>query len=172
MLTICQSFSFFNQVKPRHWWFWEHVCMLGVIPQITRSLSLRAAWGNSLAVQWLGLQVAFTAVAQVQFLVRELRSHKPCNAAKKKPKKWAAIAQAHLAPCTGFPGGYLSFFVWIMSLLFLIKYNTSVCYRKFGKYRQVKIRKCKSLIIPRVMVFQMIYFKSHCPKEDQWDVIT
>ena len=34
-------------------------------------------------VQWLGLR-AFTAVAQVQSLVGELRSHKPCSAAKKK----------------------------------------------------------------------------------------
>ena len=32
--------------------------------------------GNSLVVQWLGLGI-FTAVAQVQSLVRELRSHKP-----------------------------------------------------------------------------------------------
>ena len=31
--------------------------------------------GNSLAVHWLGVG-AFTAVAQVQSLVRELRSHK------------------------------------------------------------------------------------------------
>ena len=38
--------------------------------------------GNSLVVQWLGLR-AFTAVAQVQSLVGELRSHKPCSAAKK-----------------------------------------------------------------------------------------
>ena len=37
-------------------------------------------------VQWLGLG-AFTAVAQVQSLVGELRSHKPCGAAKKKKKK-------------------------------------------------------------------------------------
>ena len=33
--------------------------------------------GNFLTVQWLGLG-AFTAVAQVQSLVGELRSHKPC----------------------------------------------------------------------------------------------
>ena len=32
-------------------------------------------WGNSLAVQWLGLGT-FTAVSLVQSLVRELRSHK------------------------------------------------------------------------------------------------
>ena len=41
--------------------------------------------GNSLVVQWLGL-CAFTARAQVQSLVRELRSHKPLGAAKKKEK--------------------------------------------------------------------------------------
>ena len=39
--------------------------------------------GNSLAVQWLGLG-AFTAVAQVQSLVRELRSRKPHSTAKNK----------------------------------------------------------------------------------------
>ena len=47
--------------------------------------------GNFLAVQWLGLG-AFTAVAQVQSPVRELRSCKLCVAAKqnktnKTPKK-------------------------------------------------------------------------------------
>ena len=39
--------------------------------------------GISLAVQWLGFG-AFTAVAQVPSLVRELRSHKPQGVAKKK----------------------------------------------------------------------------------------
>ena len=39
--------------------------------------------GNSLAAQWLGLS-AFTAVAWVQSLVRELRSHKPRGVARKK----------------------------------------------------------------------------------------
>ena len=39
--------------------------------------------GNSLAVQWLGLG-AFTAGAQVQSLLGELRSCKPRSAAKKK----------------------------------------------------------------------------------------
>ena len=38
--------------------------------------------GNSLAVQWLGLGT-FTAGAQVQSLVRELRSCKLCGVAKK-----------------------------------------------------------------------------------------
>ena len=38
--------------------------------------------GNFLAVQWLGLGTS-TAVAQVQSLVRELRSHKLCSVAKK-----------------------------------------------------------------------------------------
>ena len=37
-------------------------------------------------VQWLGFG-AFIAVAGVQFLVEELRSHKPCSTAKKKKKK-------------------------------------------------------------------------------------
>ena len=39
--------------------------------------------GNFLAVQWLRLG-AFTPGAQVQSLVRELRSRKLCGAAKKK----------------------------------------------------------------------------------------
>ena len=39
--------------------------------------------GNSLAVQWLGLGT-FTAGAQVQSLVRELRFHKLCSLKKKK----------------------------------------------------------------------------------------
>ena len=38
-----------------------------------------------MVVQWLGLR-AFTAGAQVQSLVRELRSWKPCGMAKKKEK--------------------------------------------------------------------------------------
>ena len=42
--------------------------------------------GNSLAVQWLGLGT-FTAMAQVQSLVRELRSCKLCIVAKKTPKQ-------------------------------------------------------------------------------------
>ena len=40
----------------------------------------------SLAVQWLGLQ-AFTAGAQVQSLVGELRSHKPQGMAEKTKQK-------------------------------------------------------------------------------------
>ena len=39
--------------------------------------------GNSLAEQWLGLS-AFTSRAQVQTLVGELRSCKPCSMPKKK----------------------------------------------------------------------------------------
>ena len=42
--------------------------------------------GTSLVVQWLGY-CTFTVVAQVQFLVGELRSHKPHTAVKKKKKK-------------------------------------------------------------------------------------
>ena len=38
-------------------------------------------WGSSLVVQWLGLS-AFTAVTQVQHLVRELRAHKTQGAAQ------------------------------------------------------------------------------------------
>ena len=42
-------------------------------------------FGSSLVVQWLGLS-AFTAVARVQSLVGQLRSHKPSGEAKKKKK--------------------------------------------------------------------------------------
>ena len=43
--------------------------------------------GNSLAVQWLGVGT-IPDVAQVQSLVRKLRSWKPCGMAKKKlPKR-------------------------------------------------------------------------------------
>ena len=47
---------------------------------------------NSRAVQWLGLG-AFTARAQVQSLVQELRSGRPLGAAKRKKKKknWLLI---------------------------------------------------------------------------------
>ena len=48
-----------------------------------RKLKLR---GNSLVVQWLGLST-FTAGAQVQSLVGELRSCKPHGVAKKKKNK-------------------------------------------------------------------------------------
>ena len=40
------------------------------------------SWGSSLVAWWLGFW-AFTAMARVQSLVGELRSHKPCGAAKK-----------------------------------------------------------------------------------------
>ena len=39
-----------------------------------------------MVVQWLGL-CSFTTIAQVQFLVGELKSHKPRGAAKKWEKK-------------------------------------------------------------------------------------
>ena len=42
--------------------------------------------GNSIVVQWLGL-CSFTTIAQVQFLIGELKSHKPLVAAKKWGKK-------------------------------------------------------------------------------------
>ena len=51
--------------------------------------------GSSLAVQWLGL-IAFTAMDQIQSLVRELRPHKLSSAAKKKKKKEEKISgQGH-----------------------------------------------------------------------------
>ena len=45
----------------------------------------KRVWGNSLAVQWLGLS-AFNEMAWVQSLVGELRSPKPWGIAKKKIK--------------------------------------------------------------------------------------
>ena len=42
-----------------------------------------SSWGNSLAVQWLGLR-AFTALVQVQSLVGELRPRKPRGKKKKR----------------------------------------------------------------------------------------
>ena len=54
---------------------------------ISRYKLLHIEWiGNSLVVQWLGLGTA-TAMAQVQSLVRELRSYKSCGVAKKKKKR-------------------------------------------------------------------------------------
>ena len=49
---------------------------------------------NSPVVQWLGTD-AFTPVAWVQFLVRVIRSHKPCSMAKKEKKKWAKDLNRH-----------------------------------------------------------------------------
>ena len=49
---------------------------------------------NSPVVQWLGLD-AFAPVAWVQFLVRVIRSHKPCSMAKKEKKKWAKDLNTH-----------------------------------------------------------------------------
>ena len=46
--------------------------------------------GSSLVVQWLGFG-AFTAVAQVQSLVAELRSLKPLGASKNKNRKTPII---------------------------------------------------------------------------------
>ena len=46
--------------------------------------------GNSLAVQWLG-PGAFTAVAWVQSLVRELRSHKLIQATQQSQKKGGGV---------------------------------------------------------------------------------
>ena len=46
----------------------------------------RDRYRNSLAVQWLRLGVSLPWT-RIRSLVGELRSHKPCNAAKKKKKK-------------------------------------------------------------------------------------
>ena len=61
--------------------------------------------GNSLAVQWLGLG-AFTAGVRVQSLVEELRSRKPCGAAKptnQPTNHWAPVKarQGLLPPLHG-----------------------------------------------------------------------
>ena len=56
-------------------------------PEIQLLTNLRKViGGSSLMAQWWGFW-AFIAVAQVQSLVRELRSGKPCGASKKKERK-------------------------------------------------------------------------------------
>ena len=60
--------------------------MSGKLHLVTKKLTL----GNSLKVQGLGLD-AFTAEAQVQSLVRELRSHKAVQSDKKKKKERQTI---------------------------------------------------------------------------------
>ena len=52
------------------------------MPQIFFFFERKPLHGNSLGVQWLELG-AFTAVAWVQSLVRELRCHKPHGTVKK-----------------------------------------------------------------------------------------
>ena len=44
----------------------------------------RLSLGDSLAVQWLGLSTLTALAAQVQALVRKLRSHKAHGVVKKK----------------------------------------------------------------------------------------
>ena len=56
--------------------------MSGKLHLVTKKLTL----GNSLKVQGLGLD-AFTAEAQVQSLVRELRSHKAVQSDQKKKER-------------------------------------------------------------------------------------
>ena len=46
----------------------------------------RLSLGDSLAVQWLGLNTLTALAAQVQSLVRKLRSHKAHGVVKKKEK--------------------------------------------------------------------------------------
>ena len=65
---------------------WLHTMLISAFSlKMTVNCKIKRT-GNSLAVQWLGLR-AFTAVAWVQSLVRELRSHKPGSTAKKKKKR-------------------------------------------------------------------------------------
>ena len=63
-------------------WDWSRGNLRSVIRDVIR----KVPGGVLLAVQWLGLS-AFTAMAQVQSLVRELRSCKSHGMAKKKKKK-------------------------------------------------------------------------------------
>ena len=59
------------------------VCVVGGgLGDHTPKYKMLTLLGTSLVVQWLGLPV-FTAVAWVQSLVGELRSHKPRHMAKK-----------------------------------------------------------------------------------------
>ena len=91
-----------------------------LLSKLIQSLEPHSAWvtvcglrkcflGNSLVVQWLGLG-AFTAVAQVQSLIGELKSHKPCGMAKKKKKKcflkssWRRACPGSLASSSSWVG--------------------------------------------------------------------
>ena len=80
--------------------------------------------GNSLAVQWLGLSTFTVVVAQVQSLVRELRTHKPRGTTKKKKKAtttkklrvqkhtfiWIVNLFSTKVPTTQFSGSNMVFF--------------------------------------------------------------
>ena len=61
--------------------------LIGIVSQIIWWILFKPVSGHSLAVQWLGLS-AFTAMARVQSLVRELKSHKLSGADQKKKKKY------------------------------------------------------------------------------------
>ena len=73
--------------------------------------------GNSLAVQWLGLN-AFTAGAQVQSLVGELRSCKSCSVGKKERKflkikyNRASLVAQWLRVCLPMQGTRVRALVW------------------------------------------------------------
>ena len=72
--------------KPKTGWGGA-ACYLQLGKTFEWEISIKNPHPNSLAVQWLGL-LAFTARAWVQSLVRELRSCKPRDMAKrKKPQK-------------------------------------------------------------------------------------
>ena len=64
------------------------VRMKGFVTKVlqTEFASVKSGQQISLVTQWLGLH-PFMPMAQVQTLVRELRSHKPCGTAKKKKSK-------------------------------------------------------------------------------------
>ena len=73
-----------------------------------RALKKKNLTGNSLAVQWLGLGT-FTAGAQVQSLIGELRSTNLVVRPKKK-KDLAVVNQSLVIPCassTFFLGFYV-----------------------------------------------------------------
>ena len=73
-----------------------HLCSL----QMPNCLLKIPILGNSLAVQWLGLST-FTAVARVQSVVRELRSHKLRGMATKNKTKQNKPKQFFHKNCPG-----------------------------------------------------------------------
>ena len=64
--------------------------------------------GNSLVVQWLRFR-AFTIVAWIQSLVRELRSYMPCREPEKKKKVFLRDSRPF---CPHFPKDILPVRVW------------------------------------------------------------
>ena len=73
------------QVFPRHDHYYEQMVEKDT-SEVYARFFIQMSFGNSLVVQWLGLDT-FTAVVQVQSLVWELRAHRSCSVAKQNKTK-------------------------------------------------------------------------------------